>query len=557
MQFASLRVRNYRSIGSEQTLDIPKQLTVVGPNNSGKTNLLKAFRMFFTGFDNLYRYDRSADLTFDKNREQTTLVATFSSGGTAKDKSILDSYDRVLALYEPVRSREGDEFQIQLIFSNAGNPTYRLSSDSTSKVSKENQASHSRLLRQLIEEVVGSFSIHYVPSSSNSEQLFEELVSPLLKSSVAKQVRADVEKLVEALDGVSRDLTDTLTASGLADLTVRFGVPNIETGLYLSYFSFDLSDPDETSIFDKGRGIQALAMFACFAWIAEQEAKAGLNSLWLIEEPESYLNPELYSNALQLLAQIGAHAQVVTTTHALGMVPASPEFVVGSSLDFDSRTILTKFSTSQHATAALRDSLGVRFSDFFGLTELNIFTEGESDITLLKWASEQLGGEAIFPSLTAASFRSFGGTTDLSGFLKANYIHIRPERAVVTVLDGDIAGVKVTREINGYMTNKGSGFQANVDYVMVRNGHAIEGLFPDDYLREANAVDSTWFEDWVVDAAGELVDFRIASHAKRGVQEWLVERSQRASTTSEWDSRWVPVLTAIETALSTWRPGRK
>jgi putative ATP-dependent endonuclease of OLD family len=557
VQFTSLRVRNYRSIAGEQTLDIPQQLTVVGPNNSGKTNLLRALKMFFTGFENEGNYDRASDLTFGKTREQTTLVATFSGEGTARDDSILDIYDRILALYAPERTRDSNDFQVQLIFSLAGNPTYRLSSDSTSKVSKENQNNHSRLLRQLIDELMSSFSIHYVPSSSNSEQLFEELVSPLLKLSVARKIRSDINSLVDALDVVSTDLSETLRLSGLADLGVSFGIPNIETGLYLSYFSFDLSDPNETSVFEKGRGIQALAMFACFAWIAEQERLSGLNSIWLIEEPESYLNPDLYQNAIRLIDRIGESAQVIKTTHALGMVPSAPENVVGSSLDGDSRTHLTKFVTAQQATSALRASLGVRFSDYFGLSEANVFTEGESDIKFITWAASLLGGSATYPKLSEAGFRSFGGTTDLAGFLKANYSHIRPERAVVTVLDGDAAGVKVARDLAGYLGNKGSGFQANVDYVIVRSGAEIEGLFPDSFLKEAFDHEPRWFESWITDASGELVDFAIRDASKRAVGDWLIVRCEAEDDTSAWSERWQPVLESIERALSSWRAGRK
>ena len=556
MQFKSLRVRNYRSIGNDQTVEIPESLTVVGPNNSGKTNLLRAVRLFFTGFESLQSYERSADLTFGKSREQTTLVGVFRSDGRARDLAVLEIYDKLLALYDPPRVREADEIQLQLIFSLAGKPTYRLSSDSTSKVPRENQGSHSRLLRMLVDELISGHSVHYVPSSSSSEELFEDLVSPLLRASVANRIQDHVQALIDALEIVSVDLTNALSKTGLSDLAVKFGVPDPKAGLFLSYFDFSVSDPDETSVFDKGRGIQALAMFACFAWIAEQENREGLSSLWLIEEPESYLNPDLYSNALGLIARIRSQAQVVITTHALGMVPTEPALIVGSELDGASRTQFVKFSTAQEATASLRASLGVRFSDFFALTEFNVFTEGESDIRYLKWAINALGGPIEFPILSVAGMRSFGGTSDMKAFLQSNYAHIRPERAVVSMFDGDVAGVRAVRDLTGYLGNKGSGFESNVDYVVVRNGSEIEGLFPDSYILEAHLREAAWFDEWTVDAAGELVAFHIRDQSKRAVGDWLVARSTAAGDTDEWSTRWLPVLNAIEHALTSWRPGR-
>lgn len=556
MRLKSLRVRNFRTITDEQTIEFPKSVTIVGPNNTGKTNLLGAIRMFYTGYENAFGYARKDDLSLGKSKQQTTFVATFEKTSDA-DHPLLDKYDQILSLYQPPRVREKDELVLQLIFSEKGNPTYRLSSESTSKVIREAQPTHSRLLRDIVSELVEGTSVHYVPSSNSSEDLFGDLVSPLIKQTVVGKLDAEIEKIYRALQSVSSDLSGILDSAGLTGYKVDFDLPHRETGGFLSHFDFFLADPSRTSAFAKGRGIQALAMLSCFAWIAEQESRAGKNSLWLIEEPESYLHPELYVTALDLLAKIEAHGQVVRTTHALTMVPKEAAAIFATSLSDSGGTLLQKYDSSMSATVALRGSLGIKFSDFFGLGTSNVFTEGESDIELIKWAISKLGGSQTFPRLQEAHFRSFGGVRNLEGFLHANYMHIRPETPAISLFDGDSAGVKAIRAVQGYLGNHGSGFESGVDFVVARTGRAIEGLFPDRYLSELHALNSSWFEAWIVDTRGDIADFAFVDSAKSQAASWLKERAESAGQTDEWSEYWLSMLESLERALESWRPGRR
>jgi putative ATP-dependent endonuclease of OLD family len=556
MRLKSLRVRNFRTVVEEQTLEFPRSLTIVGPNNTGKTNLLSAVRMLYTGLDNLAGYSRAKDLSLGKGREQTTLVATLEKS-TVADEALLAKYDQLLGLYEPVRIREGDEIVLQLIFSERGNPTYRLSSESTSKVAREHQATHSRLLRDLVIDLVDSTSVHFVPSSNSSEDLFRDLVSPLIKRSVASGLATEIAAMTSALSTVSSELTTIIEAAGLPGYKVDFELPGQAQGSFLSHFDFFLADPARTSAFVKGRGIQALAMLACFVWIAEQEGRSGKSSIWLIEEPESYLHPELYATALDLLARIEQHGQVIRTTHALTMVPRDAQAITGTAVSPTGSTVLRKFTATAEATTALRGSLGVKFADFFGLGPENVFTEGDSDIHIVKWATVSLGAATVYPRLSEAHFRSFGGVKNLEGFLHANYLHIRPETSAVSLFDGDDAGLKAIRAVQSYLGNHGSGFDAGVDYVITRTGHPVEGLFPDTYLTEMHDSSPSWFTEWIPDPSGAVASFRLQDAAKVQAQNWLRAKADAADSTDEWSALWTPLLASLENALATWRPGRR
>ncbi len=94
------------------------------------------------------------------------------------------------------------------------------------------------------------------------------------------------------------------------------------------------------------------------------------------------------------------------------------------------------------------------------------------------------------------------------GFLRAVYDHVRKEVAAVTVFDGDDAGVRARKELQGFFSGRGE-FQPNIDFVSVRMGYPMEGIFPDEWIKECNQENSNWFKSWSVDAAGIVEPFEV------------------------------------------------
>ncbi|WP_158683254.1 AAA family ATPase, partial [Pseudomonas gingeri] len=72
MKIDSLRIKNFRTISTEQVLQVSDGLTLVGPNNAGKTNALLALYMFFTGYENNHSYNYLSDLTHGDKSVKTS-----------------------------------------------------------------------------------------------------------------------------------------------------------------------------------------------------------------------------------------------------------------------------------------------------------------------------------------------------------------------------------------------------------------------------------------------------------------------------------------------------
>lgn len=124
MKLKNIRVKNFRTIKDEQSIELPDYLSIVGPNNSGKTNVLRAIQLLFTGTDNKYKYDREADFTFATERtNKTSINGTFELDDNQRDNDILELYKDVAKLYEGV-TVTNNILNLYLYFSDTNVPTY-------------------------------------------------------------------------------------------------------------------------------------------------------------------------------------------------------------------------------------------------------------------------------------------------------------------------------------------------------------------------------------------------------------------------------------------------
>ncbi|MEZ8235740.1 ATP-dependent nuclease [Vibrio splendidus] len=510
MQLEHLRIKNFRTIGGvDQHIDLTQGLTIVGPNSSGKTNILKAIQMLFTGYDNELGYDIKRDLTFGVSNGQTSLAATFS-GNRELDNEFFILYDELNSMLEEPKELTS-QVQLYLSFAKSGKPMYRFFSND--KMKKELQTQFSRKQMQAVSLLLSQFVCHYVPSSKSTSDLYSSLLLPFLKRSVTRVLADKVNEINIELCSISSKLDKQLEIAGLGGVTSHFSLPNESLEELIAKFEFHLSDPAKTSIEHKGMGIQAAAIIASFLWITEEEKKLNKNTIWLIEEPESYLHPQLADSCHKMLEKLRHEALLVTTTHSLGFVHQDPKKVVGTSIEKEF-TKVTTYETYHEATSSIRSALGVRFSDFYNLGLLNIFVEGKTDREIFQWflklSENQRGFE--WPHVRSAVFCDFSGVSGIEGFMKATYEFIHKERPVVTVLDGDTAGDYCRRNLQQYFGKKQISFQPNVDFICLPVGFAVEGLFPHEWIIELYKEHDNWFDNCSYDLKGALQPFTMKSN---------------------------------------------
>ncbi len=522
-------------------------MTLVGPNNSGKTNLLRALQVLFTGYENRYCYTRDSDLTFGAGRARTSITATFNGDENGKNKKIYENIDELHSLQGTTRM--GTQLTLTLYFTDTNTPVYSFFPNVKRPQAGGQAAQYSRIHKSLVIGLLDQFSLHYVPSAKSVNQIYDELVTPFLRHKISKVMEPHIREIENALGEAAAALNDELAAANLSDFKASFSLPSESLEELFSGFDFMISDPQKTPIYRKGMGIQTTALLAAFRWITNQEKDAGRTVVWLLEEPESYLHPNLAFNCNAILENLAEDAIVVKTTHSMAFVPQDPQYVCGTQMNSKGRTEIRTFDSFNEAVAAIRISLGIKFGDFYNLARYNVFVEGKTDREIFQWLLEVIPIEAYkWPCLRDAKFEDFGGIPHLAGFLRATYEFIRSERACVAVVDGDEAGDKARRDLQRFFGNKEIPFEANRHFVSVRSGFAIEGLFPDHWIKDLREEHPSWFESFSIDATGALEPFRIKDSRKKNAQDKLISRAE-AEEDLEWAGRFYQVCDVIDVSL--------
>lgn len=552
MKLKNIRIRNFRTIQDETNLDIEDYATIVGPNNSGKTNILKAIQIFFTGYDNREGYERKRDFTKDSVRSnKTTINITFIKEDSPFDKLIFREYSEI---YEYLESElhNPNEFTIYLTF-NDDNPNYQLHSNIKKKPDKSGH--YSQKQKNIISKVLEHFSINYIASEKSVKDVFSNLITPLISIELGKKLSEHKNLINSVFDETSQTISRHLEDCNLLGFKFTIRPPEDEFSKMIKGFEFLLKDSIETNVFEKGMGIQTASLLACFLWVTEKEISNDKQVIWLLEEPESFLHPSLSETHKGLLNKLRKLSIVINSTHSLQFVPQDPLKILGTYND-GNKTKINKFKTYSDATKSLRNTLGIEFSHFFNLGLYNVLCEGQTDrkyfLEVIKKLPSEYDGKALEYELLKSGetkFLDFGGTSHLGGFLRATFEFIQKERPCVSIFDGDSAGTKEVRDLNGYFGNKNIPFNSNREYIILKKDFEIEYYFPDEWLKDIHENHSGWFESYITDVEGTISFLAIKDSNKDSFQKEIFSRIENCEN-NEWLLKWIPILDTIEKSLA-------
>ncbi len=604
MQIISFKVSQFRSISGEITTDGLNGITIVGKNNSGKSNLLHAMRVFFEGKykSDLYNYDndipdslKSGQTSFavrflfedkeledvsdhlidldDSDEEEETLsegnilendITPSSVDIEITDEEVLNQpqkgrrtlslRDRYLQLFDMIEdsrlSTPQNEVTVHLTITNKNNFYY-----SVFKGYKRKQnitsSKYTSKERTFVDKLLKSFNCIYIPSSKSIDDIYNTLLEPYIRTEVSSAIAPSIELIKSKLSEISQEITTEMAKSGIQDCQLYIKPPKEIDSLF-GNFSLQMKDTVENTLSSKGTGIQCLSLFSSFKSISKKRLEKGIKTIWMIEEPESFLHPSLGLSCSKIIESLQLEAYVVTTTHALSFVSNDVtkiiELIKENGVTKDKKH-LKKFD----AVSSIRENLGVKFSDFFNLSGAAIFVEGITDKLYISQILKILPVDSYghrWPLLRSAQIEEFGGVSALGGFLRGCYKFLYDQTQIVAIFDGDDAGIKERKALQGFFGNQGIRFEANKDYVSIRSGHSIEGLFPDSFITSLMQDHPSWFvgQGLSVDASGIVEPFNLVDTKKTNAYNYFIDKCKSTSIES-WIDRWEIAFDAIEDAL--------
>lgn len=495
MRLVEVTVQNYRSITSQTKFAMDDLTTLVGPNNEGKSNLLRAVAV---GMDLIRRWPFMANhVDKDGALSGSPAMNILRPRRTGRGGQLLYGYrwgddyplgkqaqrgakPTVIRLRFRLAPEEVRDFSEATGIANNGDLPIEISLGRLSVsfgVLKPGRgaATHKAKARQIAEFISARVSLVSVPAIRTSDQalgLVNELsrlrMRSLLNSEEYVQLTKRLNELrKEAVEKIGIDLTSSVQRYIPSVRSIELQTADVERTDSVDELSVD--DGAITSIESKGDGIKSLVTMALIQELAQEQAN-GYSVILAVDEPEAHLHPASVHELQQLFQELSMSQQVLLATH-------NPIFVNRERV---SSNILVLGNSARPArnVSVIRGALGIELHDNLASAETVVIVEGLTDERVIP-ALLSLVDERVASALAAGRivFRASKG----AGKMRAQ---IQREKAtvcrIIAVLDDDAEGREEARRIREVSILP----SANVFVVGGRSTQAeIEDLIePDVYL---------------------------------------------------------------------------
>lgn len=412
IKILEIQIKRFRSI-NDLTLPISEDYnisTICGQNNVGKTNVLRAIRLFFDKSN----FDFKKDVPEFK---QMTLGATV--------------YPLILLKF---KDKKGDIYEIEKNYD-----IRRINESSPKDYTLNGKKNNEELKEDEIKRFLESINLFFLPSINVS---FPETINYLIDekfldiefgNAKMKGKKGAVKEALEKARNTLQEILDDLTNS--IDPTfkefneawgIKFIVPtniNRFREIINQEIDFVLTDDTKSEIQSKGSGLQRLGHILLNLRIIEKLVLSKKNCILLIDEPDIYLHSKLQKKLNEKLKIIAKDTQVFLTTH-------SPIFINGYKMknlfllelqvqkQFSTRkkdfgnVLQTQLADLKKADIIylIKETLGIEDKDNLTFGQRNLIVEGEED---KKYISELA---KIF-ELPLCNIISTGGVTNFPKYL--------------------------------------------------------------------------------------------------------------------------------------------
>lgn len=313
---STISIENFLSIRNETVEDIDNFVAIIGTNNAGKSNILRALNVFFNNeielgvpidLDRDYckgmvksrkkknirisvRFKLPASFSFRKELEPAKVLLGSNEFSITKEWSKENILPEIYLNDSATQLNDQDKYKIGTFLSLINFRYIPNRVLPTEVIRNENKAFRDVLTRRLARTL------------KDQQQIFEGISKT--SENLIKSLSKHVQQIYPQLTSMRLS-----TPSSWADLLFNFGYKLKESEYEI----------DDTS---QGSGMQSLLMFETLYLIDQdyfQRFGWRQASIWAVEEPESSLHTSLEANIAQYLREISrktTRLQIFATTHS-------------------------------------------------------------------------------------------------------------------------------------------------------------------------------------------------------------------------------------------------
>lgn len=448
-----IQIEKFRSIENSGEVKLSDFTCISGRNNAGKSNIFRAINLFFT---NQVEPNLNLDLSKDckaKRGEKKKIIITvkFSIPQQVKFPKPLEQLSKDVGR----TPRISKEYTIDPLSPSGFAITTKLDGKKTPE--------------QTINQFLILFNFRYITSDRSPQKVLQDNLEELkaeIKYKLSKKREderatgaAAAAQIKELSSGVFAPISSEMKLADAMIQDVRISTPeDVVDMLSLARYSIVYGGIDQLSERSQGHGIQNIMLFFLLYLVDRNyHRKFGwkIATIWLIEEPETFLHFELENQLARYLkgktATASERMQILFTSHSA----VFPQYSNGhlfariETTESEFSTKITSFERHKY----LKHLQNERVCSLPGLSTLYtdsriIITEGDTDEILIRayMNAKNILRHEVF-SINRFRWQSRGGESKIASLIQEYIedINMRPEKSgFIFLFDWDVEEAKIT-----------------------------------------------------------------------------------------------------------------
>ena len=388
MKLASFSVNNYRSITKAHKIQMHDLTVLVGKNNEGKSNILRALALAMDVMRIYIENPRALNINLRYPRINYSWEMDYPISLQERKPNGYSSVDMLFELSEHEISELRSITGIRL----TNNIPVRVSINSSLAkidIPKRGTAAFSdaQKKQRIIQYLCNKIDFNFIPAVRTEKDALRVVTRLIEKELATLEADAAYINATATIERLQQNLLDRISGQLITPLqqflpSVRGIHIHIQQDRRRAAMRSDtevvIDDGTPTPIQQKGDGIKSLTALAMLN-ISNQTNRV---SVIAIEEPESHLHPESAHQLYETIQALSQNHQVILTTH-------SPLFINRNNIRANVIVNDGK-ATSAKRVKEIRDVLGTRVSDNLVNAENVLLVEGEDDKIVLEKILPQL-----------------------------------------------------------------------------------------------------------------------------------------------------------------------
>jgi len=392
MELVNFSVTNFRSITTAHKVAMSDMTVLIGRNNEGKSNLLKALDIGMTilqqhaGTASFLTMQRRREILYDWDRDFPISFQSRKSGTqTIIRLEFLLDQNEIEEFKTSIKSNLNGSLPIIIKIGKENKPTIEISK--SGKGTKALTTKSANIADFIAKKIV----FNYIPAVRTDQDSLDVISKMLTQRLRVLESDKKYEMALQTIRTLQQNVLNSLAATIKQPLEkflpaikgVNIQIPDYARRAALSRdFEILIDDGTETPLSLKGDGVKSLVALG----LLKDRVQTTGASIIAIEEPESHLHPAAIHQLNDVIRELTKENQIVISTH-------NPLFVARNDLHtnviVDGGNAIPAKNIQQ-----IRDILGIKASDNLTNASFVLVVEGSDDViaisALLRHFSENI-----------------------------------------------------------------------------------------------------------------------------------------------------------------------